>query len=145
MIRHACGNLIVATPAEWKDVTAEIGDEGAPFTLARPAGVGALQFSLARYKAGPLPQITLGDLQVLLSDFAGSKNLGEGFERSQATGALLRVAASFRFDEQFLRVWYCSDGTDVVLITYICDSGLEQTELADCEGIVEGMRFKKCD
>lgn len=56
----------------WVDVSNNM-PEGTPPTLAKPEGVGALQFSVGRYRAGTDPQFRPEDLDTLLREFADSR------------------------------------------------------------------------
>jgi hypothetical protein len=59
------GRIGVDVPATWRDITCEVEVDEPPFTLADPSdGAGAMQFSVARYDAGPSPDPTP---EVLLS------------------------------------------------------------------------------
>ena len=52
-------------PESWIDVTDDLPD-GSPITLAKPDGIGALQFTFAKYQAGALPEVGVDDLHKLL-------------------------------------------------------------------------------
>lgn len=136
------GNLQISTPSNWFDITDDIETQNPPFTLARPDGVGAIQFSTAEYRSGKAPNITINDLHKLLEDFSASRKLGEGYDFASQSRALLIVASSYSFEDAFLRVWYASDGQNVALVTYNCRKGQEQTELTDCEEIILSLKFE---
>jgi hypothetical protein len=140
-MKYKIGNLQIAAPPGWLDVTNETGEVNAPFTLARSDGVGAIQFSTAEYKSGRLPMITGDSLQELMEDFVRLHEVGRGFAAQSRTQPLLSYAQSFEVGSKFLRVWYCSNGRDVALVTYVCERGAEQTELPDCETIVRNLEF----
>jgi hypothetical protein len=133
------GPLELEAAVEWKDIT----DEGdVPFTLARAIdGVGALQFSTAIYKSGPVPSPSLQDLSSLLEDFRRSQNLREPHDPEIESGNLSLVGSSFRSEGDFIRVWYVSDGFNFVLATYVCEWGYQDKELAQCKEIVRSIRF----
>ncbi|HSO31026.1 MAG TPA: hypothetical protein VLT33_00880, partial [Labilithrix sp.] len=57
--------LTMVIPDGWSDVTDDL-PAGTPCTLARPDGIGALQFSRAHYRGGVVPEITVEDLESLL-------------------------------------------------------------------------------
>jgi hypothetical protein len=46
--------------------------------------------------------------------------VGEGFNTSTRVGDLLGVAASFHAGDDFIRVWYLSNGQSVLLVSYVC-------------------------
>jgi hypothetical protein len=140
-MKFKIGNLQIAAPPGWLDVTNEIGEVKAPFTLARSDGVGAIQFSIAEYKSGRLPRITVYSLQELMEDFVRLHEVGRRAAVESRTEPLLCYAESFEVGSQFLRVWYCSNGRDVAFVTYVCERGAKQTELPDCEIIVRNLEF----
>lgn len=141
--KYQIGKLEVTTPADWFDTTHEIKEHNPPFTLARPDGVGVLQFSAAAFKAGMVPQISSESLHHLLANFAQSRELGRGHDFAFNRKPNLLVAASFDIEERYLRVWYCSDGQSIVLVTYNCQRGQQQIELPDCESIVNSLTFRE--
>lgn len=142
-IKYNYGPVEIEADFDWKDVTHEIEEENAPFTLARDNGVGALQFSTAAYRGGSLPEISTMTLRKLLADFAESRELGRGSETYEQEAPVRICGQSFSFGANFVRVWYCSNGRNLVLITYTCERGLESEELPDCERIVRAVRFKQ--
>ena len=90
---------------------------------------------------GMTPKITINELRNLLTNFAQSRELGQWYDFIFQENPLLLIAANFSFADRFLRVWYCSDGQSLVLVTYNCDKGHQDTELADCENIVRSIKF----
>jgi hypothetical protein len=139
--QYSMGNACVAAPAYWLDVTEEIEDDNPPFTLARRNGAGVIQFSNAAYKSGRQPEITLDVLYNLLTDFAQKKELGSGYNFASHENVNLICAASFDMGDRFLRVWYCSNGQSITLVTYNCQKGVQGSELHDCEWIVHNLKF----
>lgn len=136
------GTLQITAPTAWLDITDGIGEGNHPFTLARSDGIGAIQFSIAEYRSGKDPGISLDGLRNLLADFAESRELGRGYDfTSEGNSLLLTAAASFNFEDRFFRVWYCSDGRNVALVTYNCDKNREQAELSDCERIIRSLTW----
>ena len=61
--------FIVALPG-WEDITDTVEADAPPFTLARGDGVGALQFSVALYIEGPVPDPPPAYLAEMLATFA---------------------------------------------------------------------------
>jgi hypothetical protein len=137
------GGLLVAPVEGWLDVTDQIEADDPPFTLTKPEGVGAIQFSVATFEAGRDPNITVKQLRELLADFALSRELGRGFDHIESESTLSVCAGSFGYGTNFLRTWYCSDGKNVALVTYVCEKGLENSELSDCERMVADLKFQK--
>jgi hypothetical protein len=126
----------------WEDVTTSLDVPNSPFTIARAEnGVGALQLSIAQYKAGKLPEITVSDLQDLLSGFARNHKLSEGFDSTASEVPLVLVASSFHNGTDFVRAWYASDGRNVVFATYVCAWEHRSIELAACDKMILTIRF----
>jgi hypothetical protein len=136
------GCIALALPRGWCNITDELKGDDAPYTLAKgEMGVGALQFFTALYQTGELPHVTISDLSGLLRDFAATKRLCDEYGRSTFEGQVMFVAASYRYENDFARVWYCSDGTNVALVTYTCASSDSSHEAIECEEILKTLRF----
>jgi len=126
----------------WEDITATLDDADAPLTLADPiSGVGALQLSPAIYKGGRSPRVGPQDLRALLYEFASRQGLGDPFDRSTYSDETPIEGASFRSDEDLIRVWYASDGKNVMLATYVCEWCHGGQETPQAEMIVQSIRF----
>ena len=113
------GNLLITTPSEWKDITDAVDVDSAPFTIAKDDGIGALQFSSAEYRSGDLPAFTLSDLCDMRDEFGANHGFSSAFDKHTSEGRTMTAGASYHADQDFVRVWYCSNGTDIVLATYI--------------------------
>ena len=127
----------------WSDVTSELADEGAPLTLSKADGVGALQVSEAEYVSGRTPDTDSYKLLSMLREFGARAALGQAGDLHVEAGPPIVAAASFTGDA-FVRVWYLSDGTNIALATYTCplENAGHNAELAECEGIVRTVRFQ---
>jgi hypothetical protein len=124
----------------WFDITGEVVGENVPFTFARPDGFGALQFSIAGYRSGTIPDPSTDTLLKLLRDFAQSRKLGTATDVCTEVEPLRIAAGSFHTDS-FIRVWYLSDGLSFALATFTCDSEHAGDELPDCEQMVRTLSF----
>ncbi len=130
-------------PEGWTNVTAGLAGNDVPFTIADPVkGIGALQLSIASYKEGPVPGMTLSDLQSMLAEFSQKHEFGPAFDQTCVTDDISAAASSFHSNGDFVRVWYVTDGQNIMLITYLCEWGRQNEELADAETIVRSVRFK---
>src|SRR2546422_11722629 len=107
----------------WCDVTHEVEATDSPWTLTRPDGVGALQFSAALYRRGPVPAASAAVLHSMLREFARARDLGEPTDIVTVDGELRLAAASFRWQHDFVRVWYLSTGPSFAQVTYTCAWG----------------------
>jgi hypothetical protein len=139
MPRYAYGQFSISLPTGWFDITDE--NDGGPTTLARPDGVGALQFTIATYRRGPKPSASAADLANMISDFAEAACLGRGFDHVRETATLLLAAASFEQAEWFMRVWFVSDAINFGQITYTAQATAPRSELFACETIVRSIRW----
>ena len=139
--QYILGNLIITAPDPWKDITNTLEEHSAPFTLAKKDGTGALQFSVATYKGGKIPNVSLQDLDELRNDFAQKKQLGRAFNQVNRDEVLRVSGGSYLTAQSFVRVWYCSDGKNIALVTYLAGRGKEDDEPKECDGIVAGVRF----
>jgi hypothetical protein len=138
----AIGFLSFSVPEGWDDITATLETPGSPLTVANPdSGVGALQFSPAIYKEGTFPHLTIHDIVEMLSQFASSHGLESPFDRSSYLGETFSVGESFHSGTDFVRVWYCSDGKNVVLVTYVCDWSQKDREAEEREMTIRSIRF----
>jgi hypothetical protein len=137
------GDIMVNAPSSWRDVTELIETSNAPYTLGRESGgMGALQFSTALHESGLPPSTSAAALLRMVEDFGKARGLGPSFNGFADAGPPLIGAASFHSGEDFVRVWYVSDGTNFAMVTYVCTWGDEPHELHDCEAIVKSVRFR---
>jgi hypothetical protein len=137
------GGFTASMPEGWVDVTDDLPNES-PATLAKPDGIGALQFTLAKYQSGALPNVGIKNLQELLIQFGRSRDLGNPREMNQGCGLHPYVVADFGVQGELVRVWYLSNGKDVALITYVTQQAESQgvkAELRNATSIVESFDF----
>jgi len=126
---------------DWFDITDDLPGEDAPLTFARPDGFGALQFSIASYQSGQIPNPDTDTLLTLLRDFALGRKLGAATDLCIEIAPLRLASASFHTDS-FIRVWYLSDGRSFALATFTCDAEHAADELPDCEEMVRTLSFQ---
>jgi hypothetical protein len=135
-------NFSVDLPPGWGDITAEVETDSPPATVARDDGVGALQFSIALYHSGPRPLGNVEELQELLNGFAETHGLTSPDDSVRESSPRGLVAASFLWGDDFVRVWYLSEGGNFAFVTYTCErSNLEARELREAESIVRSIQF----
>ena len=137
--RHS--DFAIESAPNWLDVTDDIPGDNVPLTFARPDGFGALQFSIASYESGPIPDPSTDTLLNLLRDFAQSRELGTATDVCTEVEPLRLAAGSFHTDS-FIRVWYVSDGRSFALVTFTCDAEHAADELPDCEQMVRTLLFQ---
>src|SRR5262245_35992253 len=123
-MRHfALPSFTVDAPEEWEDITATVDGENAPFTLARRSGVGALQFSIALYRGGRLPNPSAEELLQMIHSFGEAHALGGPTDLVTDADSVRRAAGSFAGQDYFVRAWYLSDGHSFGFVTYNCELG----------------------
>jgi hypothetical protein len=115
--RVVFGNASMTLPPEWVDITNDL-PEGTPFTLAKPDGVGALQFSVATYDSGEIPRVEANDLREMLTEFAESEGLPAPVDIEQAGSKVMYCGADLSDDERLAWAWYVTNGVDVLFVTY---------------------------
>jgi hypothetical protein len=142
MPRIAFDSFSVQTPVGWEDITDSVEAEAPPSTLAHRDGVGALQFSVALYVSGPVPDPTPAVLREMLEEFGVTHNLGEPTAVVEEIGPPSLAAGSFRDGEDVVRVWQVSHGGNFAFITYTCAADNLGSELAACERIVRSIAFR---
>ncbi|VTU42670.1 MULTISPECIES: hypothetical protein [unclassified Variovorax] len=132
----------IALPNGWVDISDDM-PEGTPPTLAKPEGVGALQFSVGRYLSGANPQVSPDDLDAMLKEFADTRSLGVAANVERGKSASHYVGGSFLHAGDVIRAWYLTNGSDVALVTYVAaaESGDAAGELADAGTIVRSVDF----
>ena len=53
------------------------------------------------------------------------------------------ASADGLIDRDRVRIWYCSDGANVVLVTYVHPALEQNEELNQCEEIVRSVQFSR--
>lgn len=135
--------LTLSLPDGWRDVTEEL-PAGAPPTLAREAGVGALQFSVAWYEGGEHPAFDEAALKGLYRDFCRTHALAAEEPERLAARHCLCVGGVAAAPEGVVAIWYVSNGSDIALVTY---TGLDpddpdtRRELTEATRIVRSISF----
>ncbi|HEY6560417.1 MAG TPA: SpvB/TcaC N-terminal domain-containing protein [Polyangiaceae bacterium] len=125
----------------WCDITQDLPEDSPP-TLAGPESIGVLQISTAKYEAGRVPNIRTSDLREMLNEFAAAHALGAPSNVHERFEGI--VSGDFRNEEEWLRVWYVSNGRDVVFVTYTSQQPSDvrtAEELAEAERMVDSIKF----
>ena len=141
-MRFQLSSIVVTAPDGWVDITDEL-PEGSPETLARHDGVGALQFSAGIYKGGSLPGVGMDALEEVLAQFLERQGLCSPSIK-RASGIHDIVQADVANSAEFLRIWYISDGSSVVMVSYVTQevgSRVLSDELHEATSIVESLRI----
>ncbi|AZO35683.1 MAG: hypothetical protein EOS76_33345 [Mesorhizobium sp.] len=128
-------------PSDWADRTDNV-PEGVP-TLALPSGVGAFQFTIARYAGGKHPRVSIVALRSMLAEFC--RKQPRAFDDPVTNmGKVFSVGCVSHDLSETLGVWYLSNGSDVVLATYLglsFDHPEVASELAEVRQSIATMDF----
>ncbi|MDA7527846.1 hypothetical protein N8590_02555 [bacterium] len=125
---------------QWGDLSLSSGISEGLITIAdTSSGVGAIQISAAKFKSGVTPRIDISDLKDLLSEFSNSRNLANPFDEKIYQTELMIYGQSFLAERDFIRVWYASNGTDLLLVTYVCEWEQRHNEEIPREMIIESI------
>jgi hypothetical protein len=138
------GPVQLTVPEDWADITEELEGDDKPYTVADPQdGVGALQLSLGLFQGGTLPNPSEGELRGMVLQFGEKQGLGDALDESTfSKSPLVGAGVSFHSEEDFIRVWYVSDGKNFALVTYTCAWGNQDRESSLCEDMVQSIQFK---
>jgi hypothetical protein len=137
---HFAG-LAFDLPPGWLDISDDLPPDS-PATLARDAGVGAIQFSVSRGEGGTEPMIDETDLEDMLREFCEQNDIPLSPDKiPNAAGHAVGGVA--RSEGAIIGIWYVSDGLNVAMVTYFADTVAEAAdqELADAEAIVRTASF----
>ena len=129
--------LRVTLPPDW---ALEPGGADAPYTFTwrDDRAVGALQFSLGRYKSGKVPNPSRSDLEQMAFAFGADHNWPRPI--SQGSGACtfgqfgLAVFQSVDFSR--IQLWFLSNGRDFIMVTHTCEGNPLQDEIEAANQIV---------
>jgi hypothetical protein len=143
-MRYRLGPLSIDFPEGWVDITDTESPQvnSTPWTMAREDGKGALQFSVALYAAGTVPNATVEELSSMLFTFGAKHHLGLPSEIETHSESIKYVAGSFLPPDQYLRCWQISDGLNFCFATYTSLHGRIENELIDCSHIVKSIIFR---
>ncbi|MBL9028182.1 MAG: hypothetical protein JNL21_38675 [Myxococcales bacterium] len=136
--RVVFGNASMRVPSDWVDITHDL-PEDTPFTLAKPDGVGALQFSVATYDSGERPSIGADDLREMLMEFAESEGLPAPASIEQAGNQVMYCGGDLSDEERVAWAWYVTNGVDVLFVTYNAQqqhAAQAASEVSDAKAIV---------
>lgn len=141
MNKYQFGKITIITPDVWKDITDSI-DKTGPLTLAKDDGFGALQFSVAQYHHGGYPNIKISDLRALRISFSKNRKLGKPLDEYDLDEKNMISSGSYHVGDDYVKVWYCSDGASIALVTFVASWGMQGSEPLESDSIIEQIKFK---
>lgn len=125
--------LTFELPHGWEEITQDL-PQGAPPSLARQGGVGAIQLSFAKYRDGDRPNVTIAVLRELLDDFF-CRNRMPYDNVAECEQRMMSVRGASTSDSGFVLARYFSNGEDVALATYVCMEAPGSEMLEDLKGV----------
>jgi hypothetical protein len=138
------GPVQLTVPEDWADITHELEGTDNPYTVADPQdGVGALQLSFGLFQGGKVPDPSEKELRTMVLRFGEERGMGDALDESTfSKGPLAGAGMSFHTGEDFMRVWFVSDGKNFALVTYTCAWDAQEREVSLCEEIVQSLQFQ---
>lgn len=130
-------------PEGWTDITDDLPD-GSPPSLARTHGAGSIQFSFAVYRSGERPEVKMPDLRFLLADFFNKNQLSPNSIHEHIASSVFYVNGISRSGGEFISARYASNGSDILLATYVCQSPENaemENDLKGFDSIMESLEF----
>jgi len=136
------GGIKVDVPTGWADFTSQVEGVDPPFTLADlTVDIGALQFSIAIFTGGPVPNPTPEELLAMARELGERHFFSDPHDLVTESNGLRLGAVSYRMASGFVRIWYVSDGQNFAKITYNCNWEDRFKQQDQCEAIVRSVRF----
>ena len=138
-------DVLIEIPAHWLDITDTL-PEGTPPTLAVENGIGALQFSVGLYASGPAPKMNRKSLERFLYHLEDARGVERQMNaRDWGNAFVFGITCDYTLKDSFVRVWYCSNGPNVALVTFFTHPITTPSlyaELLEADAIACSLRFK---
>lgn len=136
------GRIHVQLLPGWTDITAQVGGDGAPFTLARSQGLGALQLSLGVQRAGRTPTPTPKDLLVMGHEIAAQRGLHAPLDEKVELAPTLQARLTYQAPDAFICLWVRFDGREFVAASYVCGWDARDVEIHEAELLVRSVTLR---
>ncbi|CDX44605.1 conserved hypothetical protein [Mesorhizobium sp. SOD10] len=130
-------------PDGWQDITASLPD-GSPPTISKASGASAIQFSIAKYRGGKRPNITLDHLKSFTIEFCQKNSICIENIFTVGKNGMIHAGASPEAVDKLLEAWYISNGNDIVFVTYVGisdDENILADELSEAREIISSISF----
>ena len=145
MTTHAYDGFTITLPPGWDDIledaTFSDPDQLPPASFARRGGVGTLVVGVPLV-ADEIPSARPDDCAALVRDWGRRRGQREPLAvhlDSDARGGW--ATGTFRVADDFVQVWFLSNGRALLHASYVCPWGSEQVERDAREAIVASLRF----
>jgi hypothetical protein len=136
----------VVLPAGWEDflddATYSDPDQLPPTSFAGPGRAGALFLSTPLFEREEQPGARPSDAEVLVADWARRRGLDAPISAAKDSDVHGGFAtAIYRLADDYVQVWFLSNGRAVIQASYVCPWSARATEREDRESIVASLRF----
>jgi len=146
MSRVAFAGFSLELPEGWnealEDGTYSDPDEPVPFTFTSSRDVGTLRITLPQFDEDTQPGATIDDVEELAFDWGDARGLGAPLAASSRAEEHAAIASAvYRVGDDFVQVWFVSNGALLLAATYACGWALRYEESSEREALVDSLRF----
>jgi hypothetical protein len=147
MPRTAYEVFSVVLPEGWSDVLedATYSDPDAalpPITFAAKGGPGTMHVSAPLFPRDAQPGASVGAMEALARAWGEGRGLATPLALSSRATPIGGLAqASYALGDDFVEVWFVSDGRGVLCASYVCPFAARDVERDAREAIVASLRF----
>lgn len=132
-------------PEGWKagrdEVTYSEAGEHAPMRFTSPGRRGVLRVSVPWLDADEQPGADPDELDALAREWGLRRGIDEPLTcTAELASGLARAAASYRLGEDFVTVWFLSDGTTLIKASYVCKWDEREADRPAREAMVGSLR-----
>ncbi len=146
MPRVAYEGFSLVLPPGWSEVLEEATysdpDQLPPMSFAGPARVGAMYVSTPLFAREDQPGARPSDAEELALEYGQRRGveqpLGLTTDSSPMGGA---ATAYFRMGDDFVQVWFVTNGRAVLQASYLCPWSARDSEREGREALVASLRF----
>lgn len=132
-------------PEGWKasrdEVTYSEAGVHAPMRFTSPGRRGVLRVSVPWLDADEQPGADPDELDALAREWGLRRGIDEPLAcHAEVAGGLARAAASYRIGEDYVAVWFISDGATLIKASYVCKWDERDGDHAAREAMVGSLR-----
>lgn len=132
-------------PEGWKasrdEVTYSEAGVHAPMRFTSPGRRGVLRVSVPWLDADEQPGADPDELDALAREWGLRRGIDEPLAcAAELASGLARAAASYRLGEDYVAVWFISDGTTLIKASYVCKWEARDADRAAREAMVGSLR-----
>lgn len=145
MSRSAFDGFSAVIPDGWKagrdEVTFSEAGLHAPMRFTSPGRRGVLRVSVPWLDPDEQPGADPDELENLARDWGLRRGLDEPLNcGTEIQLDLARAAASYRLGDDYVEVWFISDGTTLIKASYLSKWDDREVDRAACQALVGSLR-----